>query len=277
MQVKVTILVENTTPTPGLMGEYGFACWLEIDGRHLLFDTGSEQALFHNSQVLGINLAEIEDVVISHGHFDHTGALLPLLKLYGPKRILAHPRLFLPRMLPLDKGGFKQIGTPFTSTELEKAGANFVFHDQWWEMWPGVYISGEIPRYHDFEDVGGDFKVEVNGQIQPDHLEDDMALVVDLPDGLLVISGCAHAGFLNIIRQAQKITGKSKILAYVGGTHLMNATESRIDQTIQTLRRLDIDRLVVAHCTGFRAAARLFNELGSKVVKGETGMKFLFQ
>ena len=276
MQLTVTILVENTAPTPGLMGEYGFACLLNIDGQNLLFDTGSEQALFHNCQVLGINLAEIQDVVISHGHFDHTGALLPLLRQYGPKRVWAHSRLFLPRMLPKAKGGYMTIGTPFTREELESAGATFVFHDQWKEIWPGVYLSGEIPRGNQFEDVGGDFKVEVNGQLEDDHLEDDMALVVDLPEGLVIISGCAHSGFLNIIEQARQITGKSKVLAYIGGTHLMNASESRIQQTIVALRALDLDQLVVAHCTGFQAAARLYNELGNKVVKGETGMKFRF-
>lgn len=276
MQLTVTILVENTTPTPGLMGEYGLACLLNCDGQNLLFDTGSEQALFHNSMVLGINLAEVHDVVISHGHFDHTGALLPLLRQFGPKRVLAHSRLFLPRMLPKAQGGYMTIGTPFTRAELENAGAIFEFQDQWKEIWPGVYLSGEIPRGNQFEDVGGNFKVEVNGQLEDDHLEDDMALVVDLPEGLVIISGCAHSGFLNIIEQARQITGKSKVLAYIGGTHLINAPESRIQQTIDALRDLDLDQLVVAHCTGFHAAARLYHELGSKVVKGETGMKFRF-
>lgn len=276
MQVSVTILVENTAPTPGLLGEYGFAALINVDGKPLLFDTGSDQVLFHNSKIMGLNLTEIEEVVISHGHFDHTGALLPLLKQYGPKKIYAHSRLFLPRMVSNPKGGYRQIGTPFSRSELEKAGANFVFHDQWQEIWPGVNISGEIPRHYDFEDTGGDFKVEVNGQVEEDHLEDDMALVIDLPAGLVVISGCAHAGFLNIINQAIRITGKSKVLAYIGGTHLMNASESRIDQTISVLHTIDFDKLIVAHCTGFHAAARLYNEFGQKIVKGESGMKFRF-
>lgn len=276
MQVSVTILVENTAPTPGLLGEYGFAAVINIDGKSLLFDTGSDQVLFHNSGVLGINLTDIEEVVISHGHFDHTGALLPLLTKHGPKTVYAHSRLFLPRMVSKPKGGYRQIGTPFSRSELEKAGATFVFHDQWQDIWPGVYISGEIPRCNNFEDTGGDFKVEVNGQIETDYLEDDMALVIDLPAGLVIISGCAHAGFINIINHAIRITGKSKVLAYIGGTHLMYASERRIDQTISILKTIDIDQLVVAHCTGFHAASRLHNELGQRVVKGETGMKFIF-
>ncbi len=276
MEASVTILVENTAPTPGLLGEYGFAALITVNGKTMLFDTGSDQVLFHNSRVLGVNLSNVEEVVISHGHFDHTGALLPLLKQHGPKKIYAHSRLFLPRMVSKPKGGFMSIGTPFSQPELEKAGATFVFHDQWQEIWPGVYLSGEIPRCNDFEDTGGDFRVEVNGQLEEDRIEDDMALVIDLPAGLIIISGCAHAGFLNIINQAIRITGKSKVLAYIGGTHLMNASEDRIDRTISVLQTIDIDQLIVAHCTGFHASALLYNELGSKVVKGECGMKFRF-
>lgn len=276
MPITVTILVENTTPAPNLVGEYGFSCLVTVDGRSLLFDTGSDRALFHNSKALGIKLEDVQDVVISHGHFDHTGALLPLLEQCGTKRIYAHSRLLLPRLFPLHNGTFRTIGSPYTFEQLERAGAELIFNDNLTEIMPGVYISGEIPKYNNFEDVGGDFRVEVDGQIIKDELQDDMALIIDLPRGLIIISGCAHAGLLNIIEHATRITGKTKILAYIGGTHLMNATESRLDQTVAALKTYDIEKLIVAHCTGFYAAARLYNELGKMVVKGETGMSFIF-
>lgn len=276
MQVSITILVENTTPVPNLIGEYGFSCLITVDDRSLLFDTGSDQALFHNSKVLGIKLEEIEDVMISHGHFDHTGALLPLLEQYGKKRIYAHSRLLLPRLFPLNNGKLKKIGSPFSDQELKQAGAEFVFCDSFAEIMPGVYISGEIPRSNDFEDTGGDFRVEDNGQILSDKLQDDMALIIDHPEGLIIISGCAHAGLINAITHATRMTGKTKILAYIGGTHLLNASSSRMDQTVTALRSHDIGKLIVAHCTGFYAAARLYNDLGAMVIKGETGMRFKF-
>lgn len=276
MQVSITILVENTTPVPNLLGEYGFSCLLTVDDRSLLFDTGSARALFHNSKVLGISLAEIEEVVISHGHFDHTGALLPLLEQYGKKKIYAHSRLLMPRLFPLDNGKLKKIGSPFSHKELEQAGAEFVFVDHFAEILPGVYISGEIPRNSDFEDTGGDFRVEDNGEVQADQLQDDMALIVDHPKGLIIISGCAHSGLINTIAHAIHMTGQNKILAYIGGTHLFNASSRRIDQTVAALQSYDIEKLIVAHCTGFYAAARLYNQLGAMVVKGETGMIFKF-
>jgi len=276
VQVSITMLVENTTPVPNLIGEYGFSCLIKVDGRSLLFDTGSARALFNNSKVLGIKLEEIEDVVISHGHFDHTGALLPLLEQYGKKKVYAHSRLLLPRLFPLNNGKFKKIGSPFSHDELEQAGAEFVFIDHFSEILPKVYISGEIPRNNDFEDTGGDFQVEDNGEVQGDKLQDDMALIINHPDGLIIISGCAHSGLINTIAHATRMTGKNRILAYIGGTHLFNATPLRIDQTITALQSYDIEKLIVAHCTGFYAAARLYNQLGAMVVKGETGMVFKF-
>ena len=276
MQVSITILVENTTPVPSLIGEYGFSCLITVNGRSLLFDTGSANALFPNSKALGINLEQVGDVVVSHGHFDHTGALLPLLEQYGNKKIYAHSRFLLPRLLPLHKGGFKQIGSPFNHEQLKKAGAEFIHVDRFTEIMPGIYLTGEIPRKNDFEDVGGDFRVEVDGQIQNDKLQDDMALIIDHPQGLIILSGCAHAGLINTIEYATHMMGKTRILAYIGGTHLFTASQIRLDKTVAALKAYTIEKLIVAHCTGFYAAARLYNELGSMVIKGETGMSFKF-
>lgn len=276
MRADITILVENTTPAPNLIGEYGFSCLVSVDDRRLLFDTGSDGALFHNSKALGVRLEEIEDLVISHGHFDHTGGILQLLEQYGNKRIYAHSRLFLPRLFPLNNGKMKKIGSPFNREELEKAGAKFIFTDHYAQIVPGVYISGEVPRSNDFEDTGGDFQVECNGHIESDKLQDDMALIIDHPEGLIIISGCAHSGLINTIAHACRMTGKTKILAYIGGTHLLNASPQRMDKTVAALKPYDIGKLIVAHCTGFYASARLYNEFGAMVIKGETGMRFKF-
>lgn len=276
MQVTVTILVENTTPVPELIGEYGFSCLISIDGREILFDTGSSGALFANSKALGVNLVEVKDIFISHGHYDHTGALLPLLQGYGPKRIFTHPQMLLPKLFPLKNGRIKKIGSPAVESQLLAAGAELIKVDSLTPIWPGVYISGEIPRTNDFEDVGGNFKVEMEGQVIDDHLVDDMALIIDHPQGLIVISGCGHAGLVNILEHAQHLTGKKQVLAYIGGTHLMTASVQRLDRTIEVLKHFELEKLIIAHCTGFYAGARLFCELGEKVIKAEAGMKFNF-
>lgn len=276
MNVELTILVENTTPVPPFIGEYGFALLASVDGKKVLFDTGSAGALLKNSEFLGVKLDEITTVAISHGHFDHTGALLPLLEKYGEKDIYAHSGIFVKR--PMNRGAdqYIDIGCPFSQEELTNAGAKFIFTDNFTEIFPGLYFAGEIPRMTDYEDVGGDFKVELEGKLVNDTLPDDTALVIDHPDGLIIISGCAHAGIINIIDYACKQTSKSKVQAFIGGTHLMAASEDRMEKTIEALRSYNISKIIVSHCTGFYAAARLYNDLGSCVIKGETGMTFKF-
>jgi 7,8-dihydropterin-6-yl-methyl-4-(beta-D-ribofuranosyl)aminobenzene 5'-phosphate synthase len=276
VQVRVTILVENTTPVPELIGEYGFACLVDIDGRQLLFDTGSAGALLTNSTALGIDLGRVQEVVISHGHYDHTGALLPLLKHHGPKKIYAHPMFLLPKLIPLKNGKIKEIGTPCDRGQLEQAGGHLVLQDYFTAIGPGLFLSGEIPRRNDFEDVGGPFQVECGGQVIADRLADELVLIVDHPRGLIIISGCGHAGLINIIDHALEVTGRTRVLAYIGGTHLMTASPQRLEKTVAALQTSPLERLIVAHCTGFYAAAHLYNALGEMLVKAETGMRFDF-
>lgn len=276
MQVNISILVENTTPVPALIGEYGFSAFLNIDGHKILFDTGSADALFHNASHLGINLQEVEDLVISHGHFDHTGALLALCKNYGRKRIYAHSQIFSKRFNVGLRGNYREIGVSFSQQELLDTGAELVFMDEFSEISPRVFISGEIPRVNDFEDTGGNFKIQAANEMLVDKLIDDMALIIDHPDGLIIISGCAHSGVINTIEHACKKTARSKIQAFIGGTHLINASESRMARTIAALRAMDIEKIAVGHCTGFYAAARLYNEFGSRLLKADTGMSLHF-
>lgn len=276
MKTVVTILVENTTPVPSLTGEYGFSALIEVDDHKILFDTGSAQALYHNASQLGIDLNKINALVISHGHFDHTGGLLSYLKQYGPRPVYAHSGIFVSRPLPLGKNNYKDIGCGFSQDDLLKAGAQLHLRDEFSEIFPGVYISGAIPRNSIFEDTGGKFKMMVNGETQDDPLIDDSALIIDHPEGLIIISGCAHAGVINIIEHARLQTGKSQVLAFIGGTHLISASPQRIDQTIAALDSFSIAKIIVSHCTGFYAAARLYDALGARLVKGETGMRFEF-
>ncbi|MDD2585186.1 MAG: MBL fold metallo-hydrolase [Syntrophomonadaceae bacterium] len=276
MRVEITILVENTTPVPKLIGEYGFAALVKTDNQQILFDTGSKDALLTNSIILGINLEKIDSIVLSHGHFDHTGALVPLLGKYGGKPIYAHSNLFARRPFKRGANNFQDIGCAFTKKSAEEKGAEFKFIDHPTEIYPHIYCSGEVPRVTDYEDVGGNFKCEANGELIDDKLIDDGALIVDHPEGLIILSGCAHSGIINMIKHAIAITGQSKVLAFIGGTHLIRASDERLAKTVTALREIDISQIIVSHCTGFYAAAKLYNELGSKVIKGETGMTFKY-
>jgi len=277
MPSRVVILVENTAPLPGLRGEYGFAALIEHGGKKVLFDTGSHDALIHNSMVLGIDLSDLDAVIISHGHFDHTGGLRPLIEKHHIPVIYAHPRLFYPRPFPLGNGTYREIGCAFSRQDIESRDIRLEEVDSFREIWPGVCISGEIPRRTGYEDVGGHFKVNINGQILDDHIPDDMALIIKSEEGLVIVSGCAHAGMVNIINYALTKTGADKITAFIGGTHLITASEERLQKTVADLKKINVDKIILSHCSGFYAAARLYNELGAKVIKGDAGMAFTFE
>lgn len=275
MKVSITILVENSTPVPGFQGEYGFAALVAVDEKKILFDTGSADALIKNAAAGGIDLAQINDLVISHGHFDHTGALIPFLQTAKSKRVYAHAGIFIPRYVVL--GDYKRaIGVSCQSQEISSNGAEFIITNEFTEISSGVFVTGEIPRNTDYEDVGGSFYVSVGDRMVPDNIYDDMSMVINHPDGLIIISGCAHAGIINTIEYARLKTGQNKIKAFIGGTHLVGASEERITRTIAALKDLNVEQIIACHCTGFDAMVKLRNAFGDKLIKGETAMNFQF-
>jgi 7,8-dihydropterin-6-yl-methyl-4-(beta-D-ribofuranosyl)aminobenzene 5'-phosphate synthase len=276
MDVCITILVENTTPVPGLLGEYGFSALIEVNGQRFLFDTGSEGAVLLNAKALGIDLSSLEALVISHGHFDHTGSVLEILPRLKKPIVYAHPGVFTRHLAAGESNQTRYIGAPFTEEDLAAVGAKFVAADGFTKLADNIYLTGTIPRLTDYENPGGPFIKEIDGELIPDLIEDDMALVIDHPDGLIIVSGCAHAGMINMIDHAVQSTGQSKVLAFIGGTHLMSADNNRLKKTIADLKRINPHKLIVCHCTGFSAASRLSYELPGVTIKGETGMVFHF-
>ncbi|MGE5398520.1 MAG: MBL fold metallo-hydrolase [Chitinophagales bacterium] len=274
MKVEIAVLIENTTPVPGLCGEYGLGILVKVDNHGILFDTGLDDGLVKNMKFMRIDPDEIEKIVISHGHFDHTNGLLSVLEYLGPRDIYLHSEAMLPKYI--GKGEHKkEIGIPEITT-IESRGGRLVTNSEPLELMPGVFLSGSIPRTNDFEDTGGPFFIERKQQEIPDLMEDEQALIIDTDNGLVIISGCAHAGMINTLSYARQLTGKNKIRAWVGGTHLISASQERILKTIEMLRAYDVESIVVAHCTGFKPTAIMVQELGERVIKAETGYKKTF-
>ncbi len=278
MQVTVRILVENTTMKPGLKAEYGFSALINVDGKKYLYDTGLKDALLHNADEMHLSLESCEGIIISHGHFDHTGAVIPAIKRWGIRKLYAHSNLFADRYGVNPDQSLRYNGCVFHPEELQEAGTTWIHTDSFTEIAENIYVTGQIPRVVPYEDTGGNFVLKKEGTVLPDLLEDDMGMVIRHPKGLILISGCAHAGCLNMIRYAMEKTGVHTILAFIGGTHLMTAHQERLEKTITELKRMDIRHLMPAHCTGFYASSRLLQALGSEIVqKAETGDVFVFQ
>jgi len=269
-EIRLTIVVENSASLGNsfVWAQHGLSIFLELDyGREktkLLWDTGAcSEVMLHNADALHIDLSHLDLICLSHGHYDHTGGLMGILqRVNGRICVLAHPDIFVPKLKM--RPAIKFIGPPFCRAEAEAAGAIMLDCIGPTTIAPGVMTTGEVARLETFEKVEGFWTVK-DGQYCIDNIPDDQSLVINIEDkGLAVITGCAHAGIINTIKHAQKITGVEELYAVIGGFHLMGADKKRIDATAEALRGLDPAIVRPGHCTGHRAVCRLQEALGER-------------
>lgn len=276
MSLKLTILCENSVErvSPlGLMGEHGFACHLQTPHGNFLFDTGGGQTIIPNSEKLGIDLNNLQGLIFSHGHLDHTGGLQQVLERSDPIPIYAHPDMFSVRHSS-NGGRLREIGIPWSRAELEQMGAEFQLDKMPQQIAPGLTLSGEIPRVSSCETGDPNLVLMTDqGTSIRDPLLDDYSLFIDSPKGLVILLGCAHAGVLNIIEHACKVTGQNKIHMLLGGTHLKFSSQQQLDVTLNRLEELQIDKIGVSHCTGLRQAQILAERFGDKFFNATVGVE----
>lgn len=274
MELRITVLCENTVPSPGLLGEHGFAAFVEAPGGNLLFDTGQGFSLVQNSLRLQKDLRTVSRLVLSHGHFDHTGGMLAFLGVHGPCEVVGHPDVLGERFRWMPMGPEEKpvsIGIPWREAYLTTRGARFQWRTDFAEIGENVFVSGVVPRETAFEQGDPKFVVRKNGEWVPDPFLDDYSLVLKTSRGLVVILGCAHAGLINILNHAIAKTGVDNIYAILGGTHLGFSPEAQLEATIPALKRYQVQILAVSHCTGQSPVARLAAEFGSGFAFGHVG------
>jgi 7,8-dihydropterin-6-yl-methyl-4-(beta-D-ribofuranosyl)aminobenzene 5'-phosphate synthase len=259
-RARITVLCENSAgPISGTLGEHGFAALVEGDDFRILFDTGQGETLIHNAVRMNKDLHKVGTVALSHGHHDHTGGLLPLLRNCGAKQVLAHPALFSHRYRVKDTRQSYPIGIPYDLAFLRGMGAAFSFCEGFRDIERGVFLTGEIPRTSLFEQGDAGLYCDASG-CTPDTVPDDQSLVILGERGLVILVGCCHAGVVNTIRHAVEQTGVSEIDALLGGTHLAFCSSVQMENTIKSLREYEIRKICAGHCTGFPASARLLKE-----------------
>lgn len=276
MAVTLTILCENSVGKPGqLIGEHGFSCYIETPQITLLFDTGQGLGLIHNARELALPLQNIAGLALSHGHYDHAGGLAALLAVHSPLTVWGHPDIFHSCFWRSDFE-LRPIGCPMGRHELEAKGACFDLDRSFRTLAPGVWLSGEIPRSSDFERGDAHLVVPSAEGFAADPLLDDQTLIIDSDKGLILLCGCAHAGLVNIMHHALAQTGRGRIHAVVGGTHLGPADETQFSATLKALRDFGVERLAPSHCTGLLRTAQLQREFGRGFVFAAVGSRLEF-
>jgi 7,8-dihydropterin-6-yl-methyl-4-(beta-D-ribofuranosyl)aminobenzene 5'-phosphate synthase len=271
-------------PKNTVLAEHGLSLLVKVrvkeETHSIILDTGyTNVAVPYNLEYLGLTLDDVEAVVLSHGHMDHTGALKEILNLTGKETsVILHPDAFLPRSIQFPSDQLLTFPEFPSRDELKDWGADVVenkaplllAHDT-------ILVTGEIPRITAFEKGLPGAQIKQNGAFQSDAFKDDQSLVINLSNkGLVVISGCAHAGIINSISYARELTGQQDVCAVIGGFHLSGAVmEPSIEPTIEEMKKLSLQVISPMHCTGFKAISRFAQEIPDAFVLSSVGSRIV--
>ncbi|MBD3226176.1 MAG: MBL fold metallo-hydrolase [Caldithrix sp.] len=262
--VKLTILTENRANNPNLIGEQGLSILVETDHGNLLFDTGQSDAFLKNAMEMGIDLVSVDKIVISHGHYDHTGGLPQMVDMREHTQIYCHPAA-INKKYAVYPAGRLDIGVTWEKNDLASRGAHFIYKTHAVEIYPDVWISGEIPRYTEYEFIDEKYQQRVLESFIHDDIHDDMGLYLNTKRGVIVLLGCGHAGVINTVKHAMRVTDNHTLYAVVGGMHLQHSQEERIDKVVRNLEKLHPAHVLPMHCTGFYAIHRMLQCCKDKV------------
>ncbi|MFA5269617.1 MAG: MBL fold metallo-hydrolase [Methanoregula sp.] len=278
-RLTLTVMVDNTTLTDqNLCGEAGLSFLIETAGKKILFDTGLSGLFLANAEKMGIGLRDLDVLVLSHGHIDHTGGLATLARYLAaatpgsvqPRvpELIAHPRCFWPK----EKNGHKN-GSTVSEEEARRLFPVSLSTEPVWITEDLVFL-GEIPRRFPFEEGDSGKRVIHNpdGRTEPDELLDDTALAFRSDAGLIIITGCSHAGICNITEYAREVCDEKHVRDIIGGLHLISPAPKRLVKTGKYLNRLHLNALHAGHCTSIQAKLALADYCPLQEIG--VGMKF---
>lgn len=272
--LKITVLTTMLADGRGI-GEWGFAAMIDVDGKRILFDTGARpDTLVINARELGVSLNGIPEMVLSHNHGDHTTGLVTIRDQVQQARIHTGKGIFWSRPGPNGREG------NFLAANRGKlTGLNFIEHDKPAELAPGVWITGPVPRTYPERNfsIGPDGRVVTPDGPVPDTVPEDSSLVFDTDKGLVVLSGCGHAGIANTLEYARKVVRDAPVHAAIGGWHLFNLDDERLAWTASKMREYGVQNFLGAHCTGVESVYRIrqLNKMSREnCVVGAVGASF---
>ena len=258
--LRITTLVENSSGEHhALVKEHGISFYIERDGKKILFDTGQSDAFIRNAAQMGISLSDIQVVVLSHGHYDHSGGFRNLSNICSSFHLYMGQGFF-DEKYALRNQAYDFLGNNFDESFLKEQQISYSFvRKEVEEVLPGVFILSGFPRVHEDEKVNPRFFIRRGGRFQHDHFDDEILLSIDSPSGMVVLLGCSHPGMKNML-DAVKHRLARPIHAVLGGTHLVEAKGEGLERSLRYLDNPEIGIIGVSHCTGEEAMSRLKEE-----------------
>jgi 7,8-dihydropterin-6-yl-methyl-4-(beta-D-ribofuranosyl)aminobenzene 5'-phosphate synthase len=263
--LKVTIL--STMLADDGIGEWGFAALVEADGHKILYDTGARpNTVLENARELKMDLSDVQEVILSHFHADHTSGLITLRRELSRSNPAALSRAHVAQGIFLSRrqgSSENEINAMIAvKKEYEATGGKFIVHERPDELLPGVWLTGPVPRTYPEKNWTPGATVQRGDSWVEDNLPEDQALIFNTASGLVMLSGCAHAGIINTLHYAREFLRPAPVQAAIGGFHLFAATDEQLDWTAGKLREFQTAQILGAHCTGIESVYRLRQRLG---------------
>ncbi len=273
MKLKITTLIENNPDDKNqLLNEHGLSLYIETDGKRILFDTGESGAFIQNAKTLNKNLEKLDYCVISHGHYDHSGGVEKFINVINEyPTFIVGEEFFKPKYKTLDTPDYIFNGNSFNEDFiLSKQIALRKIKDNMTYLTDYIMVFHHFSRYTDYEKRNSRFYIKDNNEYYPDDFDDEISLGVITEKGLVVIVGCSHIGIINILKSISKRVN-IPIYAVIGGTHLIEANEVRMQETINAFKEMNIKLIALSHCTGKEGIRRISEELSEEFLYNNTG------
>lgn len=266
--MRITVLNENMVYRKKLIAEHGLSLLVETGDKRILMDTGQSDVFIKNAEILGIDLNDLDAIIISHGHYDHGGGLDYLNEIDNIPSIYISEKALIPKF-SINKKNNKYYFNGIEVNDNIKKHFHYIYNKE--EIFKGIYLVNNIPYKNDFENKPSGFYLKQNNKMSMDLMYDEQILVIETSKGLSLFMGCSHMGVMNAISYIKDMFKGKKIYSLFAGMHLINADKSRIDKTINMLKKENIDYIMPCHCTGYKVSAKISEDFEDNYVEVQCG------